>query len=172
MHRMTLELACHAACRRSLSSSSWRKPVDPFSFFFFSFPFHSKLKSPSHDQAPFHLPDFPLEYLGHQATLLPPLQVSQRQLSSLSPISTPVPLKTLRVRNSASTCRLPSTNWPITWLLPLSKIHPPALRLLPPRTGPRQQVPTKDVGCTLGTSHMRPRRGNSKSSSRLTPCEY
>lgn len=73
-----------------------------------------------------------------------------------------------------SRCLLPSTTLPPTTRPPLPLPLRP-LTALPPQLRPLPMlllsVLMKDVGCTLGTSHMRPLRGSSRSFSRATLCK-
>lgn len=73
-----------------------------------------------------------------------------------------------------SRCLLPSTTLPPTTRPPPPQpLRPPTA--LPPQLSPPPMlllsVLMKDVGCTLGTSHMRPLRGSSRSFSRATLCK-
>lgn len=139
--------------------------------------------------------------LGHQATLFspPPLQVSsqlsvqvlkeispQKKAASKLPES---PQQKIQIDNNKkkkkgilflcpqpSRCLLPSKMSPTTSPLSTST-RPPTVLLLRSSSSsssplmPLRPVPMRDVGCTLGTSPMRPLRGSSRSSSRTTRCK-
>lgn len=143
----------------------------------FSIP-HPDINLPQrHRSRPYQLPlQLPVSRAPSYPSPPPPLQVSPTQGSLQLPESFSTRSKlfsSTQTKTSCpqpSTCLLPSTTSPTTWLPPPLTI-PTALPLPPPRPMRRLPVPMKVVGCTLGTSRMRPLRGSSRSSSRTTPCE-
>lgn len=72
------------------------------------------------------------------------------------------------VCSQPQTCLLPSTTSPTTWPVPAST----SLLASLPATVVCSPVPLKVVGCTSGTSPMRPLRGSSRSSSRVSMCKF